>query len=325
MNSSISSSSGRAHSLAPKLSVCVPSYNTAKYIAEALESVLVQSFTDYELLVIDDCSTDGTLDIVASYAARDPRIVVRSNERNLGMVENWNMCLHHARGEYVRYLFGDDLLSSKEALAKMVAVLDHDQRVSLVASSRNTIDAASRTTGTVSWFREGPAVAGTGIINRCLVEQKNLIGEPSVVMFRREQAGRGFDPRFRQLVDLEMWFHLLEKGRFAYMEEPLTSFRVHHEQQTTRNVQFVFDDRFLLYEEYLHKPYVTLGAVDRHYLVYAQNYCIWKLYRSNEIGREYALERISARCPAWKFFLLLPWYKVYTPWYKMRKAFRAVD
>jgi glycosyltransferase involved in cell wall biosynthesis len=303
----------------PKLTVCIPAYNSARYIAAAVESVLMQSFTDFELLVIDDRSTDGTREIVFGYAGRDPRVICRENDENLGMVENWNQCLRLARGEYVRFLFGDDLLASGDALARMVEVLDRDRDVSLVASARNTIDADSRVIGELARFQEG-ATEGTEIINRCLVEQKNLIGEPSVVMFRREQARRGFDLRYRQLVDLEMWFHLLEKGSFAYIGEPLTSFRVHKEQQTTRNVQFVFDDRFLLYDCYLRRPYVRLGAMAKGYLVYAQNYCIWKLYRNNEISREYALERITARCPAWKFFLLIPWYKLYSPWYKLRKS-----
>ncbi len=304
-----------------KLTVCIPAYNSARYIAAAIESVLMQSFADFELLVIDDCSTDGTRELVAGFAARDRRISFRLNDRNLGMVENWNRCLQLARGEYVRFLFGDDLLCSPEALECMVAVLDQDRGVSLAASARNTVDADGRLIGSLARFREGPAVAGTEIINRCLAELKNLIGEPSVVMFRREQAMRGFDPRYRQLVDLEMWFHLLEQGTFAYVGKPLTSFRVHKEQQTTKNIQFVFDDRFLLFEDYLDKPYVTLGSIAKKYLRYSQNYGIWKLHR--EIGSKYALGRIAVRCPVWKFFLLLPFYKIYAPWYKLRKQFTA--
>jgi hypothetical protein len=72
-------------------------------------------------------------------------------------------------------------------------------------------------------------------VGRCLAEQSNLVGEPTAALFRREQAGRGFDPAYRHLVDLEMWFHLLEKGEFAYLAEPLVAFRRHGRQQTEVN------------------------------------------------------------------------------------------
>jgi glycosyltransferase involved in cell wall biosynthesis len=102
----------------PKISVCIPAYNNESFIAEAIESVLAQSFGDFELLVIDDCSLDRTRQIVASFATRDSRIVLLENSRNLGMVHNWNRCLKVARGEFIKFLFGDDLLSAPNALEK---------------------------------------------------------------------------------------------------------------------------------------------------------------------------------------------------------------
>ena len=134
--------------MGPRLSVCIPSYNQAQYIRAALDSVLEQAYADFELLVIDDCSTDGTREIVAGYAARDQRVRMIANTVNRGMVCNWNACLEEARGEYVKFVFGDDLLVSSEALGRMVTALDADASVSLVASSRKLIDADGRQTGT---------------------------------------------------------------------------------------------------------------------------------------------------------------------------------
>ena len=80
-------------------SVCIPTYNGAEFIAEAIQSVLTQSFTDFELLVVDDHSSDNTLDIVRSFA--DSRLSIHQNEKRLGIPRNWNHCLALAQGEYV--------------------------------------------------------------------------------------------------------------------------------------------------------------------------------------------------------------------------------
>lgn len=303
----------------PRVSVCIPAYNSAAFIAEAIESVLVQSFNDFELLVIDDCSTDGTRDFVAHYAARDSRVVFLANKSNLGMVGNWNRCLAEARGEYIKFLFSDDLLSSPDALERLFRPLVADPSVSLTASARHIIDAASRQLKVISNFRDGALLDGTALIRRSLCEQRNLIGEPSVVMFRKSQALRGFDPRYRQLVDLEMWLHLLEQGKFAFVAAPLASFRVHPDQQTQKNLRQMaqVDDMLLMLEEYTERPYLEMGALARGFLFYNQYYRIWKARRSGMFSRDEALARIGDRYASWRFLALLPLYKVFSPLWKL--------
>src|SRR6185369_11714393 len=117
-----------------KVSVCIPTYNYAAYLAETIESILAQNFADFELLIIDDNSTDDTRAVVEPYAQQDPRIRFSVNPKNLGMVQNWNHCLAQARGEYIKYVFGDDLLASPDTLGRMVGLLDDDGAVSLVCS-----------------------------------------------------------------------------------------------------------------------------------------------------------------------------------------------
>ena len=97
----------RAH---PQVSVCIDSFNYGRFLPAAIESVLSQTFTDFELLVVDDCSTDDSFAIAQRYAAGDRRIVARRHERNLGMVRNRNACLALARGDYVKFLHADDFL-----------------------------------------------------------------------------------------------------------------------------------------------------------------------------------------------------------------------
>lgn len=305
----------------PLVSVCMPVYNSAGFLAEAIESILKQSFTDFELLIMDDCSTDNSREIISRYASQDSRIVAVFNTDNLGMVNNWNACLVSARGEYVKFLFGDDLLASQVTMERMVAVLAEESSVSLVATARNIINAHSAVVKVVSSFPDGVVRPGTVIINRCLSTQKNLVGEPSVVMFRNRQASRGFDARYNQLVDLEMWFHLLEQGDFAYIAAPLSSFRNHDEQQTKKNVRNLVhvDEMLALMADYGDKPYCNLGRLTKEFLRYHQFSRIWKAYKNGTMTREKALARIGRYCPPAKFMALTPLYKLLNPLWKLQR------
>jgi len=305
----------------PRVSVCMPTYNYSRYLAEAVESVLTQSFTDFELLIIDDCSRDDTRVVAERYAAADERVVFSTNERNLGMVENWNLCLARARGDYIKFLFGDDLLCHREALSRMVSRLDSDHGISLVGSPRYLVDENSRVLDRLSCLPGGMVLSGAGVISRCLLDQRNqnLIGEPSVVMFRKNQSRRGFNQRYRQLVDLEMWFHLLEQGTYAHLEDALSCFRVHGEQQTAKNVLSLayIDDLSLLFREYLFKSYIECGALHKRFLVYNQFYKIWKKARQKKIDRELTQRKILSHYRPWEFYALLPFYKIYNPAQKL--------
>jgi len=219
----------------PSISILLPTYNYARFLPEAIESVLAQDWTDYELLISDDRSTDGSAAIIAAYAARDPRIRFQLQPVNLGMVANWNWCLRQARGEYVKFLFGDDRLESPRALRALRDALAHHPSASLAASARSILNAESALVGLWDEFREAGLHPGPAVVQRCLRETRNLIGEPSVTLFRRRDAARGFDPRYRQLVDLEFWFHLLEQGDFVYLPDPLCSFRRHTAQQSEQH------------------------------------------------------------------------------------------
>ena len=305
--------------MAPKVSVLIPTYNYARYLPEAIESVLSQSYADFELLIIDDNSSDETTEIVSRYAEEDNRVSFRVNSRNIGMVENWNLCLREARGEYVKYLFGDDLLCSADALRLMVETLDNDPGISLVASARQIIDSAGRQVSILAHFPDSGCIDGRRVINRCLRHQKNLVGEPTAVMFRKRMSGDGFNPEFRQIVDMEFWFRLLEKGGFSYINRPLAAFRRHDAQQTglnRGNARLILDDTERLLTEYIlneDKPYIELSHFRRNYLVYDYNYQIWKMHRQGMLERSEARERIASEFGWGRFLLGYPLYKLCKP------------
>lgn len=218
----------------PRVSVLIPTFRYARYLAEAVESILAQDFPDFELLICDDCSGDGSREIIEAYAARDPRIRIHIHAANIGMVQNWNWCLSQARGEFVKFVFGDDMLSRPDALGKMVAMLEANPDAALAACARNVIDEASATVAVMDTFGVAGLHSAAETIFRCLASG-NIIGEPTVVMFRRAAGARGFSEKYAQLVDLEMWLHLLERGALVYTSEPLCAFRRHPLQQTESN------------------------------------------------------------------------------------------
>ncbi len=240
----------------PFVSVCIPSYNYAQYIAGAIDSVLGQTYWNFELVIVDDGSTDGTAQIVQDYEARCGLIRFYRNETNLGMVKNWNRCLEIARGDFIKVMGADDLLEPT-CIEKSVNVLVANPAVTLVACARTLIDERGKASRTSSYSSTFTITQGLDVIQRCFFTA-NWIGEPVATMFRKKNALRGFDPHYRQLTDLEMWFHLLEKGYFAFIPEPLCSFRVHAKKTTKTNISSLafMSDEILLYHDYINKDYL---------------------------------------------------------------------
>lgn len=299
--------------MTPKVSICMPNYNFAQFLPEAIESVLKQSYTNYEFIIIDNCSTDNSADIIKRYAESDSRIKFSVNKYNIGLVNNLNLCLKKVQGDYIKFLFSDDMLASDKALKRMVSVLDTSEEIALVATSRYLIDERTTIKKVLSEYQGKTEYAGTEIIQDCLIEQKNKIGEPSVVMFRKRHAKREFDGRYKQAVDLEMWFHILEQGKFAYINEPLCSFREHPRQQTHVNINDVrvIEEPFLLLQDYANKPYVELSRFTKEYMLYVPVYAIWKLYKKKRITKQDAIDKIREHYSLFKFILFYPFFKLY--------------
>ncbi len=274
---------------APKISILIPTYNYARYLPEALDSILGQDWSDFEIIISDDASSDNTAEVVAPYAARDARIQFQRQTKNLGMVANWNWCLQQARGDYIHYLFADDFFIDSSALSRLAAQLDQHPGVGLAVAARRLADDSSRL-GMVAENLEREGIHdGKATIRRCLLVSKNLIGEPSVVMFRRALAKRGFDVGFKQLVDLEMWFHLCDQAALAFVAQPLCAFRQHTEQQTAVNARDEGTrlEMFRLFQAYQHAAGRDESGFTARLNYYAAIYAIIKgLRRSPQASPE---------------------------------------
>jgi len=253
----------------PRVSVCIDVYNYADFLQEAIESVLTQRLSDFELIVVDDCSTDSSYDVALKYSKLDDRIRVHRNVTNQGMIGNRNTCLRLATCEFVKFLHADDTLHSTEALSKMMDRIEANSAAALVACGMQFIGPGSDIQKrSKPWLPDNRFFAGTSIITRCLAEQKNLIGGPSSTIFRRACATRGFHEGHFHAADLEMWFHLLEQGCYGSINEPLVGYRLHGRQQTEKDRATLsqMQDQQAILDAYLDKPYVRLRRWMKDYL-----------------------------------------------------------
>ena len=312
----------------PLVSICIPTYNQAKFIMDALNSVLKQQYKNIEIIVVDDCSVDGTFEIVSKFSDTATNISVYRNKNNIGMVKNWNRCLELAKGKYVKFVFGDDLLCSNDAVSTMVQLMEASKSISLVSSARKIIDENSSNVTTVSAFEKNFVSDGKLVIVNCLhsiTRTHNPIGEPTAVMFRKESASRGFSEKYNQLVDIEMWFHLLEQGDFAYISTPLCSFREHSGQQTKKNIQSLgfIDDLLSLFDDYLEKTYVAMGNCDRAYMRYYQLYKLLKHAKQGKYDLDTVNNKIDRVYGRKKFDRMLFFYRIYSPYWNIRRKLEA--
>jgi glycosyltransferase involved in cell wall biosynthesis len=218
---------------APKVSVCIPVYNGARYIRDCIDSILSQSFKNFELVIVNDSSSDESEAIIHSY--HDPRIKYFENERNLGLVGNWNKCLEYSSGEFVCIFHQDDVMVPNN-LEKKASLLDSEKQVGLVYSDTCIINDEGQMDSD-HWFNMlDPSVdfvrPGRSFFDLMMINL-NIISCPSVMARREcfEKIG-GFDARLPFSVDMEMWMRIALFFDVAYLAEPLIWYRFHENNLT---------------------------------------------------------------------------------------------
>lgn len=205
----------------PRVSILLTCYNHMRYLPAALEGVRSQTFTDYEVIAIDDGSTDGTRE----WLSQQPDVRCIFNAENLGTYETLNVGLRVARGEFIAVLNDDDLWTH-EKLAWQVDLLDAHPEVGLVHTAGYFIDADGKQTEGNPLGFAFPRFE-TGDILLGLVYENKIIASAALARracfedvgyFNREYFGSG---------DWEMWWRIAEKWHVGFVDEPLTMYRVH--------------------------------------------------------------------------------------------------
>ena len=218
----------------PKITICIPTYNQAAYLGDAIRSALAQTEPDFELVVFDDASTDETPSIVASF--RDSRIRSFRQTHNVGIARNRNSCLAVARGRYLAWLDGDDVYRP-DMLARQASVLDRNPAVGLVHGNHLVVGDDGR--ALPDWkqpFTEDVVERGHLAFRELVLS--NYVAAPTVLIRREcyERVGGYAHELSRSGEDWELWLRVALHFDIAYTSEPVASYRQHAESSSNRTV-----------------------------------------------------------------------------------------
>jgi len=228
--------------MAALVSILIPVYNRQSIIAETLDSALAQSYSNIEVVVVDNASTDGTWEVVQGYAQKDSRVKAFRNETNIGPVRNWLRCAKEARGEYSKILFSDDLMAP-EYIARALPLL-HDPSVAFVYTAAYI----GETMG------EGIVAYAKNLKHQYPIaeyfpqlKQVSVPYSPGAAIFRTVDIRKNLHDTFPTSSPCEFWRHgagpdvmlyaltALEYPLVAFVNEPLVFFRDHAQSITIIN------------------------------------------------------------------------------------------
>jgi glycosyltransferase involved in cell wall biosynthesis len=206
--------------MTPRVTVLMSVYNGERYLREAINSILNQTFDDFEFIIVDDGSTDNSPQIISAYD--DERIRLIRNERNMGLTASLNKGLDLARGEYVARMDCDDV-SLPERLAKQVAFMDANSGVGASSTDALDIDAEGNV------LRRRTTLTGAGLEN--FYWRTPLIHPSAIIRFSQFKDLR-YDERIRYAQDYDLWLRIKERSNLANLAECLLLYRVHDESIT---------------------------------------------------------------------------------------------
>lgn len=256
----------------PLVSICIPTYNGATFIAEALESAVYQTYSTLEIIISDDASNDDTLEIVKGFRDKTNIPIYIHHHIPKGIGANWNHCIDNAHGAYIKLLFQDDVLMPT-CIEENIRAIKNDNSIGLIASKRDfIIDKDYESNEISSWIRKYGDLQHdfpfkkhkTGLeLNRShfkneylFKDPRNKIGEPPTVLFRKSmwaEVGK-FNEDLKQILDYEFYYRILKKNKIVVLNKKLVKFRLHQQQATNINSKSGVDD-FRKYEELIFKNF----------------------------------------------------------------------
>jgi glycosyltransferase involved in cell wall biosynthesis len=258
------------------VSICIPTYNGGKYLQEALNSVKSQAYKNVEVIISDDNSKDETLAICQKFKEESDFPVYIYHHIPDGIGSNWNYCVEKSNGEYIKFLFQDDILFPN-CLSEMVDILVKKTQIAMVVSKRKLIYTENYLTDELkTWIdmygdlqrslnlvfdKMGICIINNRIFKRDVFFSNplNKIGEPVTVLLRRNVFDKTgfFNTELKQILDFEYWYRVLKTESIAIMNYPLVGFRLHEEQATAKNNN-VNVNEFSNYKAFVEKELFSL-------------------------------------------------------------------
>jgi glycosyltransferase involved in cell wall biosynthesis len=257
---------------APLVCICIPTYNAEKTIRETLSSLLAQNYSNLKILVVDNASADGTLEVVQAFS--DPRISVHRSEVNIGAEGNFNRCIQLAKGKYTAIYHADDIYEP-QMVARQVEFLERNPAAGAVFTNARLID------------DDGVAFGGLGVprgatsadslydfktIFKLVLKHSNFLICPSAMVrtdvYQKDIRGWRGDA-FNTSADLDVWFRILQHHLIGILPEHLMRYRISQAQYSSNlRMRTARSDFFLVMDHYLDRKDVQalLTPQDRrHY------------------------------------------------------------
>ena len=278
----------------PKISVIIPAYNAMTYLPETIKSVLNQTFNNFEVIVVNDGSSDETEQWVSQIS--DPRVKLIT-QVNQGAAVARNTGISHAKGEYIAFLDADDLWESTK-LDKQVEILNNNQKVGVVYCWAALIDGTGKPTGRI--FK---SYAQGNIWER--LTERNIIMCGSTAMVRRQcfQTCGNFDSNIKVAEDWDMWLRIATSYSFALVTEPLVRYRQHSNNKSKNSIKKLEDFRIIIEKAFKSAPFELLHLRNKSYAIV--NYLLaWKCIQGidkDSKQAEYFLKQALKHYPQMRF------------------------
>jgi glycosyltransferase involved in cell wall biosynthesis len=262
------------------VSVCIPTYNGADYLHEAIQSALFQTYRDIELIIVDDRSTDHTVEIAEQLTQGLPNVRLSQNAVRQGLGGNWNKCIEMATGEWIKFLFQDDLLAPDciEKLHQLAVRTNHllaicgrqfDFEDNIPESYREKFLQYVQTNSLSNRFPHCDSVIDAKTFAAHVREYPtyNCVGEPTAVLFHRSTvpAFGYFNPDLSQIIDWEYWMRVAVNRGLCFTPENLATFRIHDKGMSAANwsdgsriLMDKIDELIVYHEQYYNTHYSAL-------------------------------------------------------------------
>lgn len=230
----------------PLVSVIMPAYNAEKYIGQAIESILNQSYRDLELVIIEDCSQDGTLDIIEEYVKRDSRIKLLVNDCNRGISYSTNKGIDFSKGKYIALLDDDDI-AALDRIRLQVDYMENNVQIDVLGGRSRVIDAYGKMIGASVAPRNNPKLIKAILHFRCM-DFRN-----GTAMFRRsfiEKNGLRYQEDCYGMQDYKFYIDCSKVGQITTIDEILLYYRKHENNETLNRMRNFEEARKRKYAEF---------------------------------------------------------------------------
>jgi glycosyltransferase involved in cell wall biosynthesis len=254
---------GEEQILKPLISIIMPVYNSDKYLAQAIDSILNQSISNFEFLILNDGSDDSSFEIINYYSALDPRIVHFYSSENKGLIYQLNEGIRLSKGQYVARMDSDDE-SLPERLELQVNYLDEHRHISIVGSQTITIDEKGNSLNQTSEIEQSPSYLFWKSFFQCPLKH------PTVMIRKSVLSNYQYEEDYLHAEDYRLWTSILQCHDIAVINKPLLKYRVHSNSISKTKIHIQRNNSVRIVKE--HWGHFFPYSIDKEIAFFLHNY-----------------------------------------------------